>query len=124
MIPFGAAQQTLRILRADPLPWYPKAVVIAVAALVLALAIIRPLRTWAFTVDLRYLIGFHVIRFVGFYFLFLYSRHELPYNFAVLGGWGDIIVALLAIVVIFFAVSGPAVALGTCSGLRTSSLSQ
>jgi hypothetical protein len=84
---------------------------------VLALAIVRPLRAWAFTVDLRYLIGFHLIRFVGIYFLFLYSVHELPYNFAVLGGLGDIIVALLAVVVIFFAGSGPAVVLWNLLGL-------
>ncbi len=34
--------------------------------------------------------------FVGVYFLLLYRQGELPYAFAVPGGWGDIIVALLA----------------------------
>lgn len=84
------------------MPWYPKAILSVVAALVLALAVVRPLRAWALTTDIRYLIAFHIVRFVGFYFLFLYSLYELPYNFAVFGGLGDIVVAILALVVIFF----------------------
>ena len=86
------------------MPWYPKAILLVVAALVLALAMVRPLRAWSLATDIRYLIAFHLIRFVGFYFLFLYSLRELPYNFAVFGGWGDIAVALLALVVMFFRV--------------------
>ena len=84
------------------MPWFPKAILSVVAALVLALALVRPFRVWALTADIRYLIAFHLTRFVGFYFLFLYSLHELPYNFAVLGGSGDIAVAFLALVVLFF----------------------
>jgi hypothetical protein len=83
-------------------PWYPKAIMSVVAALGLALAMVRPFRAWAFTTDIRYLIAFHLVRFVGFYFLFLYSLHELPYNFAMRGGSGDIAVATLALVIIFF----------------------
>lgn len=49
--------------------------------------------------DLRALVALHITRFVGFYFLFLYHRGELPYAFAVPGGWGDIIVAILALLV-------------------------
>jgi hypothetical protein len=98
-------------------PWYPKTILSVVAALVLALVIVRPLRAWALTTDIRYLIAFHMVRFVGFYFLFLYSLHELPYNFAVLGGSGDIAVAILAFALIFFARFGPAVALWNFLGL-------
>jgi hypothetical protein len=43
----------------------------------------------------------HVTRFVGVYFLLLYQRGVLPYAFAVPGGWGDIIVASLAVGVVF-----------------------
>lgn len=57
------------------------------------------LRAWADLVDLRVLVFFHVTRFVGIYFLYLYRRGELPYDFAVPGGIGDIVVATLALVV-------------------------
>ena len=82
-------------------PWYPKAILAVTAALVLALATVPGLRRWAFRVDMRRLMAFHFVRFVGIYFLYLYSRGELPYDFAVIGGIGDIIVAALAIVIIF-----------------------
>ncbi len=57
------------------------------------------LRRWIDGLELRALVLLHVTRFVGFYFLLLYQRGELPYAFAVPGGWGDIIVATLALVV-------------------------
>ena len=47
----------------------------------------------------------HLTRFVGFYFLWLYGRGQLPYRFAVPGGWGDVIVA-----------TGAALILATWSG--------
>lgn len=56
---------------------------------------------WIDRLDLRALVLLHVTRFVGFYFLILYRRGGLPYAFAVPGGWGDIIVAALALVVCF-----------------------
>ncbi len=59
------------------------------------------LRTWIDALDLRALVAFHLTRFVGIYFLYLYNRGELPYGFAVPGGVGDIAVALFALVVIF-----------------------
>ena len=55
------------------------------------------MRRWATRVDVRVFVAFHLTRFVGIYFLVLYGRGELPYEFAVIGGWGDIIVAMLAI---------------------------
>jgi hypothetical protein len=53
-------------------------------------------RAWLATIDVRWLVALHLTRFVGFYFLYLYGRGELPYAFAVPGGWGDIAVATLA----------------------------
>jgi len=58
-------------------------------------------RAWIDGLDLRALVLLHVTRFVGFYFLLLYRRGELPYAFAVPGGWGDITVATLVLIVCF-----------------------
>ena len=57
-------------------------------------------RAWALGVDVRTLVAFHLTRFVGSYFLVLYGRGELPYAFAVPGGWGDILVASLALLLL------------------------
>ena len=62
---------------------------------------VAALRAWVDALDLRTLVLLHVTRFVGFYFLVLYGRGELPYAFAVPGGWSDIIVAFLALGVVF-----------------------
>ena len=51
-------------------------------------------------VDPRALVLFHVTRFVGFYFLVLHARGELPWAFAVPGGWGDIAVAAGALLLV------------------------
>src|SRR5262245_28677392 len=53
-------------------------------------------RAWLAAIDARWLVGLHVTRFVGAYFLYLYAHGQLPYAFAVPGGWGDIAVATLA----------------------------
>src|SRR5262245_43531181 len=63
-------------------------------------------RRWALGVDLRALVWIHVSRFVGIYFLVLYERGELPYAFAVPGGWGDIAVACAAAAICLFARPG------------------
>ena len=84
------------------MPWYPKAILAVVAALTLALVLVRPVRAWAMRVDIRGLAALHLIRFVGFYFLFLYGRGELPYGFAVRGGIGDIVAAALACAILIF----------------------
>ncbi|GJM16544.1 MAG: hypothetical protein DHS20C13_18710 [Thermodesulfobacteriota bacterium] len=57
-------------------------------------------RKWILSVNIKLLVLVHLTRFVGFYFLYLYSQGLLPYDFAVLGGWGDIIVASCALLVI------------------------
>ncbi len=57
-------------------------------------------RDWADRLNLRLVVGLHLTRLVGFYFLYLYERDRLPYAFAVPGGIGDIIVAVLALAVI------------------------
>lgn len=66
-------------------------------ALILIGEFFRPFREWLSTVDLRIPVAIHLTRFVGFYFLALYQRGELPYAFAVPAGVGDIIVAFAAL---------------------------
>jgi hypothetical protein len=66
------------------------------AAVLAAAGLLSAFRRWLATIDERWLVGLHLTRFVGAYFLYLYMRGELPYAFAVPGGWGDIAVASLA----------------------------
>lgn len=58
------------------------------------------LKTWAMKVDLRWLVLLHLTRFVGFYFFYLCSKGELPFDFAAPAGWGDNVVAALAILLL------------------------
>ena len=58
--------------------------------------IIPGARNWAAIVDLQWLVGLHLTRFVGVYFLLLGSRGALPQGFARTAGIGDIIVAAAA----------------------------
>ena len=57
-------------------------------------------RGWLRTLDPRATLTLHLTRFVGIYFLVLHRRGELPGQFAVPGGWGDIAVASLALVLL------------------------
>jgi hypothetical protein len=66
-------------------------------AVLVAARLWPPLRELTNAVDLRVLVLFHVTRFVGFYFLALHARGELPWAFAVPGGWGDNVVAVGAL---------------------------
>jgi hypothetical protein len=70
------------------------------AALLVAWRVSAVFREWIRTVDLRVLIAIHVTRFVGFYFLFLCDRGELPCSFATTAGWGDVFVATFAFILL------------------------
>jgi len=74
------------------------------ALVLLACWKVPTLHRWAMTVELRWLVLLHLTRFVGFYFFYLCRRGELPFAFAAPAGWGDIIVATLA--VLLLALSG------------------
>jgi hypothetical protein len=80
-------------------PPTPQLVLAGLTVLLLAAVVARPrLRHWLARLDLRWLVAVHLTRFVGFYFLLLYYRDRaLPRAFAVPGGWGDIVVAILAL---------------------------
>jgi len=97
----GGSGLTLRMV-----PPLPQIILFGLVVLLLLLYwLSQSFRKWVLSVNIKLLIAVHLIRFVGFYFLFLYSRGQLPYDFAVLGGWGDIIVATAALLVILLAPS-------------------
>jgi hypothetical protein len=73
---------------------------ILTALILLACWKVPLLHRWVLTVDLRWLVLLHLTRFVGFYFFLLCSRGELPFAFAAPAGWGDIVVAGLAVLLL------------------------
>jgi hypothetical protein len=56
----------------------------------------RSIRAFAFGIPLAVLIGVHVGRFVGGFFVALHAAGRLPPTFALTAGWGDIFVAATA----------------------------
>ena len=89
--------------------WFHNASAPAVAATVWTLTAlvfltcwkITPIRVWALNIDFRWLVLFHLMRlFAGTYFLVLCQRSRLPCAFAGPAGWGDIVVAILALAVV------------------------
>jgi hypothetical protein len=62
--------------------------------------ICQSFRTWVNQLQLKTLISLHLVRFMGIYFLFLHSRGQLPATFALTAGWGDIVVALGAVLLL------------------------
>ena len=79
-------------------PTVPQSSLVALTVLLIAAGVlVASFRSWLAVVDLRVPIAIHLSRFVGLYFLLLYSRGLLPFDFAVLGGWGDLLVAVTAL---------------------------
>lgn len=71
------------------------------ALVLLACWKIAPIRLWALNVDVRWLVLFHLSRlFAGAYFLVLCQHDQLPCGFGGPAGWGDIVVAVLALAVV------------------------
>ncbi|MBI2515392.1 MAG: hypothetical protein HYV95_00610 [Opitutae bacterium] len=58
-----------------------------------------PLRHWLDTIDLRMLVLLHLLRLLGIWLLVVGAHGRLPTEFARTGGWGDIVVAVLALAV-------------------------
>jgi len=74
--------------------------VLLTAVLIVAGATVPSFRAWLASVDLRSVIAIHLTRFVGVYFLVLYARGLLPFDFAVIGGGGDLAIAVSALLLL------------------------
>jgi hypothetical protein len=92
------ATQSLRPPQAQAL------VVALAAALILAYQISPAVRAWTASFNLNELVGFHLVRFVGFEFLLLAYYRIMPNLFAIPAGLGDVAVAVAAF---FLVASGP-----------------
>ena len=97
----------MQLLGMLPLPGV-QIILFSLTALVLfAYWRMAPARAFVDSLPIRALVLFHLTRFVGIYFLVLYARGELPYVFAVLGGWGDIAVAVGAAMILLLPAQHP-----------------
>ena len=79
----------------------PKIVIGLVLAQLLILWRVPRLRELLVDGDPRWLLSVHTMRFVGVLFLVMHQRGELPWAFAVPGGWGDIVIATGAVLLLF-----------------------
>jgi hypothetical protein len=70
-------------------------------ALLVAARVSATFRQWLETIDLRALVALHLTRFVGFYFLYLCHMDELPCDFATKAGWVDVLIATVAMLLLF-----------------------
>jgi hypothetical protein len=82
----------------------PLMILVLTGAVLVAVWRLPGFQAWLFAIDGRWFPVLHLTRFVGAYFLYLHGRGQLPYAFAVPGGWGDIMVASLAAILL---VAGP-----------------
>ncbi len=90
-----------RALALIPVPAVQGILVALTLIIIAAFRLWPAFHEWVLNTNVRCLIAFHLTRFVGIYFLVLHGRGELPYEFAVLGGYGDIAVASLAVPLLF-----------------------
>jgi hypothetical protein len=91
-----AATGAFAVLR----PPAPQLVILALVVGAVAATHLRVVRNWADALPLRLLVGMHAVRFVGATFLVLAARGTLSPVFAARAGWGDIVAATGAVVLV------------------------
>src|SRR5689334_21778642 len=95
---FGASGQLQRLR-----PPGPQLILLGLTAATLLLWWLnRHVRASVEQVSLRALIGWHLTRFVGLYFLYLCSKDDLPREFALPAGWGDTAIAVAAAITLIY----------------------
>ena len=88
------ATGALAALRAEPL-------ILGVLLTVVAVVVtsrVPSMRQAVDAIPVRALVGVHAVRFIGIVFLVLAARGELSSQFGQRAGWGDIVVASMAVV--------------------------
>ncbi|HTQ31703.1 MAG TPA: hypothetical protein VMI53_10890 [Opitutaceae bacterium] len=84
----------------------PFVIPVLVASLTTALTVAALRPTWigdaVGQIRLRPLLAIHLVRFIGFYFLWLHTQGRLPAEFADRAGWGDIVAAAGALGLLFW----------------------
>jgi len=66
----------------------------------IAVATVDWLKAAAAQLGVRGILSLHLVRFIGFYFLWLHAQGRLPAEFAERAGWGDIVAAVGAVVLL------------------------
>jgi hypothetical protein len=85
-------------------PLVAVAVVAPVVIVALSAARVSSLRVLTFETPVAILVAIHVGRVLGAFFIALHGEGRLPATFARSAGWGDIVVAVLALPVVWLAV--------------------
>ena len=91
----------LKMLGHLPSPAVPLLVASLTVGFSVGLVRIAWLRDAAAGVGVRAILAVHLVRFLGFYFLWLHAQGRLPVEFAQRAGWGDIAAAGGALVLLF-----------------------
>ncbi len=89
------------VLARLPTPAFPLIVVVSTVALTLGLTRNAKLREAVGQFGVKSLLVPHLFRFVGIYFLWLHAQGRLPVEFAHRAGWGDIVAATGALILLF-----------------------
>ncbi|HEX7918340.1 MAG TPA: hypothetical protein VF454_03005 [Gemmatimonadales bacterium] len=83
------------------MPVYPPVFVgLGILLCLIFLVFVPGFAAWMKTVDIRWILAFHLVRFVGIYFLILASQGRLELLFARSAGIGDIITAVGAVLLL------------------------
>jgi hypothetical protein len=80
----------------------PQIIILVLTVLAITISLALPgVRAWVDSIPLTQLVGIHVVRFIGAVFLVLAARGALSPVFATRAGWGDVIAAAVALMLVF-----------------------
>lgn len=83
-----------------PPPWPQIFVLVLTVVAIVMSTRVAGVHAWVDSIPLRWLVGIHVVRFIGVVFLVLAARGTLSPVFGARAGWGDVIAASGAVVLV------------------------